>query len=112
MKRMELMANRSVEEEIINGLESGITDFYYTLLPVVHGRGKTQYRLGAPTWPEENFLLISYLDDRDAETAQSIVAKTKIRFPKEGIKLFFIAKDSGKDESAYTGKTGENGVPR
>ncbi|MDR2246358.1 MAG: hypothetical protein LBE17_06765 [Treponema sp.] len=98
MKRMELMANRSVEEEIIGGLEAGIKDFYYTLLPVVHGRGKAQYRLGTPTWPEENFLLISYLDDRDAETAQSIVAKTKRRFPKEGIKLFFIRESGNTPE--------------
>jgi hypothetical protein len=90
MKRMELMANRSVEEEIIGGFEAGIKDFYYTLLPVVHGRGKTQYRLGTPTWPEENFLLISYLNDRDTETAKSVVTEIKNRFPKEGIKLFFI----------------------
>ncbi|MDR2375302.1 MAG: hypothetical protein LBD96_02570 [Treponema sp.] len=90
MKRMEIMANRSVEEELTGALEAGIKDFYYTLLPVVHGRGKTQYRLGTPTWPEENFLLISYVDDRDAETAQSIVTEIKNRFPKEGIKVFFI----------------------
>jgi hypothetical protein len=90
MKRMELIANRSVEEEIIGGLEAGIADFYYTLLPVVHGRGKNQYHLGTATWPEENFLLISYLDDRDAETAQSLVEEIKDRFPSEGIKIFFI----------------------
>jgi hypothetical protein len=93
MKRMEIMANCSVEEEIINGLESGISDFYYTLLPVVHGRGKTQYRLGTPTWPEVNFLLISYLNDPDAETAKSLVEKIKNFFPEEGIKLFFINVD-------------------
>jgi hypothetical protein len=49
MKRMELMANKSVEEEIISALEAGVQDFYYTLLPVVHGRGKTQYRLSTRT---------------------------------------------------------------
>jgi hypothetical protein len=90
MKRMELMANRSVEEEIISGLESGINDFYYTLLPVVHGRGKSQYRLGTATWPETNFLLISYLDDRDSETAKDVIEEIKNRFPNEGIKIFFI----------------------
>jgi hypothetical protein len=90
MKRMELMANRSVEEEIIGGLESGINGFYYTLLPVVHGRGKSQYRLGTATWPETNFLLISYLDDRDAETAKNVIGEIKNRFPNEGIKIFFI----------------------
>jgi hypothetical protein len=90
MKRMELVANRSVEEEITAALEAGIGDFYYTLLPVVYGRGKTQYRLGTPTWPEENFLLISYLEDRDAETARAVIADIKSRFPNEGIKLFFV----------------------
>jgi hypothetical protein len=94
MKRMELMANRSVEEEIISALEAEIKNFYYTLLPVVHGRGKAQYRQGTATWPEENFLLISYLNDRDAETAQSVVTEIKSRFPKEGIKLFCINSDS------------------
>jgi hypothetical protein len=79
-----------VEEEITGGLEAGITGFYYTLLPVVHGRGKSQYRLGTATWPEENFLLISYVDDRDAERAESIIAEIKGRFPNEGIKLFFV----------------------
>jgi hypothetical protein len=95
MKRMEIMANRSVEQEIISTLEAEIKDFYYTLLPVVHGRGKAQYRLGTPTWPEENFLLISYVDDRDAEIAQSVVTEIKSRFPKEGIKVFFMGEAFG-----------------
>ena len=90
MKRMELIANRSVEDEIISSLEHWIADFYYTLLPVVHGRGKTAYRLGTATWPEENFMLISYLEDRDALTAKAVVEDVKARFPGEGIKLFFI----------------------
>jgi hypothetical protein len=93
MKRMELMANKSVEEEIIGALEAGLPDFYYTLLPVVHGRGKTQYRLSTPTWPETNFLLISYLSDQDTETAKAVIAGIKRRFPNEGIKLFFVKGD-------------------
>ncbi|MDR2394160.1 MAG: hypothetical protein LBD93_08410 [Treponema sp.] len=94
MKRMELMANKSVEEEIIGALEAGIHHFYYTLLPVVHGKGKTQYRLSSPTWPETNFLLISYLTNQDAEMVKAVVGKIKRRFPNEGIKLFFINADS------------------
>jgi hypothetical protein len=93
MKRMELMANKSVEKEIISALEAGILDFYYTLFPMVHGRGKMQYRLSTPTWPETNFLLISYLDDQDTETAKAVVAEIKSHFPKEGIKLFFLNGD-------------------
>ncbi|ULQ58727.1 hypothetical protein K7I13_09195 [Brucepastera parasyntrophica] len=64
MKRIEIFANRSVQDEIIGGLEDAITDFYYTLIPVVNGRGKCQYRLGTATWPEENFMIISYLDEK------------------------------------------------
>jgi hypothetical protein len=94
MKRMELMANKSVEEEIISALEAGIHNFYYTLLPMVHGRGKTQYRLNTPTWPETNFLLTSYLNHQDTETAKAVIAEIKNRFPKEGIKVFFVNGDS------------------
>ena len=91
MKRMELIANRSVEAEITTALESRIPDFYYTLHPVVHGKGSHDYRLGTATWPEENFLLLSYLDTEAAAQAKAAVNEVKARFPTEGIKLFFIA---------------------
>jgi len=90
MKRMELIANCSVENEIIGALEETIQDFYYILLPQVQGRGKTKYRLGTATWPELNFLLISYLDDNDALKAQAAVHGVKEKFPREGIKLFIM----------------------
>ena len=94
MKRIELIANRSVEDEIISSLEHRIADFYYTLLPTVHGRGKSTYRLGTSTWPEENFMVISYLNDHDALMAEAVVEDVKVRFPEEGIRLFFISSDS------------------
>ena len=90
MKRLELIANRSVESEIIDALESGINDFFYTLLPQISGRGKTQYRLGTATWPEMNFMLISYLADGDAQKAQAAIRRVKEQFPREGIKLFIM----------------------
>jgi hypothetical protein len=45
--------------------------------------------MGTATWPEENFLLISYLDEREAEKAKTLVGEVKARFSGEGIKLFF-----------------------
>jgi hypothetical protein len=90
MKRLELIANRSVENEIIEALGHSISDFYYTLLPEIHGKWKTKYRLGTPTWPELNFLLISYLDDEAAVKAEAAVRGVKERFPREGIKFFMI----------------------
>ncbi|MCL2411128.1 MAG: hypothetical protein FWC97_05735 [Treponema sp.] len=90
MKRMELIANRSVEHEIIEALEESIPDFFYTLLPQVHGRGKTKYRLGNAIWPEMNFMLIGYLNNDDVDTAKMAIQKIKERFPREGIKVFFM----------------------
>ena len=90
MKRMELIANKSVETEIIIALENNIHDFFYTLIPEIHGRGKTRYRLGTATWPETNFMLISYLDDPDAAKAEIIIHRIKKRFPREGIKLLMM----------------------
>ena len=90
MKRMELIANRSVEKEIIEALENEIQNFYYTLLPEIFGRGKKQYRLGTAIWPETNFLLIAYLDDQNAAKALNIVRQVKEQFPEEGIKLFMM----------------------
>ena len=95
MKRIELIANRSVENEIIEALETRITDFFYTLLPQVHGKGKTKYRLGTATWPEMNFLLISYLDDDCADAAKTAIQEVKDRFPREGIKLFIMGANGG-----------------
>jgi len=90
MKRLELIANRSVENEILEALEKNIGDFHYTMLPQIQGRGKTKYRLGTATWPETNFLLISYLDDDDAVTAETAIHGVKQQFPGEGIKLFIM----------------------
>ena len=90
MKRLELIANRSVESEIIEALEENIEDFFYTLLPQIQGRGKTRYRMGSATWPEMNFLIISYLGDEEADKAQAAIRGVKERFPREGIKLFMI----------------------
>jgi hypothetical protein len=88
MKRMELIANHSVKDEIINSLEGKIRDFYYTLIPNVHGRGKNAYHMGTATWPEENFMVISYLNDHDTLMAEAVVEDIKLHFPGEGIKLF------------------------
>ena len=90
MKRLELIANRSVEKEIIEALEGNIQNFFYTLIPELHGRGKTKYRMGTATWPEMNFMLISYLNDDEASKALSVIREVKERFPREGIKLFLM----------------------
>jgi hypothetical protein len=90
MKRIEIIANRSVQTDIIDGLEQHLNGFCYTLLPVVHGKGKREYHLGTATWPEANFMLISYLSDSDAEIAFDVIGEIKNRFLDEGIKIFTL----------------------
>ena len=88
MIRFEIIANRSVQDDILEGLEAAIPQFLYSVVPVVHGRGSGTRKLGTATWPEENFLLIAYVDDEQAKILRKVVSATKARFPTEGIKLF------------------------
>ena len=88
MRRVEVIANRSVQEELIEALEQALPDFFYTVVPVVHGRGRQKRRLGTATWPEENFLLLAYVRDEDRAAVGDAVAGIKRKYPKEGIKVF------------------------
>lgn len=88
MTRIEIIANRSVQDDVIDGLEERVDGFYYTVIPVVQGRGRQARRLGSSTWPEENFLLLAYVDDIAAAAVRQVVAGVKERFPTEGIKYF------------------------
>ena len=93
MKRVEIVANRSVQEEIVMSLETGIPGLYYTLIPVVHGRGPEDWKLGTVVWPEENFVLFTYQDETNAAEVVRIVRELKQQFPKEGIKVWTVAAD-------------------
>ncbi|AEJ18883.1 PG0541 family transporter-associated protein [Gracilinema caldarium] len=90
MKRIEIIANQSVQDAIASRLEQAIDGFAYTVIPVVHGITKERRRLGNGTWPEENFLLISYIDDQLLPQVQKLMIEIKHKFPQEGIKLFVI----------------------
>lgn len=93
MRRIEVIANRSVQEELIEALERALPDFFYTLVPVVHGRGRQKRRLGTATWPEENFILLAYVRDEDRTAVGDVVAAIKRKYPKEGIKVFSVSAD-------------------
>ncbi|GHU90401.1 hypothetical protein AGMMS49940_21240 [Spirochaetia bacterium] len=90
MKRIEIITNRSVQEDILQGLETNIEDFSYTIIPIVHGKGKDNYRLGTSIWPEENCIIITYLDDWTVPDAEQAVMAVKTKHPGEGIKLFIV----------------------
>jgi nitrogen regulatory protein PII len=90
MKRIEIITNKSIEEDILQGLETCIKDFSYTIIPVVHGKGKDNYRLGTSIWPEENCIIFTYLEDDTVPAVEQTVNEVKTKHPGEGIKLFIV----------------------
>ena len=88
--RIEIIANQSVQEDITELLEQEIKDIEYTLIPTVHGRGAHNKKLGTSTWPEQNFLLFSYVSAENAKKAKAIVAAICKKFPGEGITFFCV----------------------
>ncbi len=90
MKKLEIIANKSVEEDLFDRFERRGLKPRYTEIPVVYGEGRTNPKKGDGIWPEENFLLIIYTEDDMAEKIISVVRDLKIDFPDEGIKIFEI----------------------
>ncbi|MDR2730704.1 MAG: hypothetical protein LBB81_07395 [Treponema sp.] len=90
MIRIEIIANHSVEENILEALAREQVGKFYTKIPSVFGIGSTGPRMGDAIWPEENFSLIIWCEEEEARGIQKAITKVKEQFPGEGIKLFGI----------------------
>jgi hypothetical protein len=90
MKRVEIIANRSVEEDLMEAFASAGIAKAYTRIPVVHGSGRSDPKMGDAIWPEENFVLLVYCDEAEASRMAEVVGEIKLKFPHEGIKVFII----------------------
>jgi hypothetical protein len=88
MIRLEIVANHSVEENILEALKFEGVGKYYTKYPTIFGVGKSGPRMGDAIWPEENFALIIWCDEEEARGIERAVAEVKKQYPGEGIKLF------------------------
>ncbi|WP_304223899.1 PG0541 family transporter-associated protein [Gracilinema caldarium] len=88
MIRLELFANRSVEEDLFDAFAKAGVAKEYTKIPVVHGVGSSGPRMGDAVWPEENFALIIWCDEAEGRRIAAAVEVVKEKFPHEGIKLF------------------------
>jgi nitrogen regulatory protein PII len=91
MKRIEIIANRSIEEDMFEAFEKAGIASHYTKIPEVMGVGKSGPRMGDHIWPEENFILIVYCEDEEAERIKKVIGELKEFFVNEGIKLFEIS---------------------
>jgi hypothetical protein len=88
MLRIEIIANHSVEENILEALIKDDVGKYYTKYPSILGVGSTGPRMGDSVWPEENFALVIWCEIEEARAIERAVAKVKEKFPGEGIKVF------------------------
>lgn len=88
MKRIEIICNRSIEEDLFERFNKNNVVKHYTKLPIVHGVGTSGPRMGDTVWPEENFMLIIYCDEKEAELIQTTISEVKDYFKEEGLKMF------------------------
>ncbi len=88
MTRTEVIANRAIEEDLLDEFTRENVAGYHTRIPGVHGVGNSGERRGDHIWPEENILFLFYTDAESGTRIVSAVRRVKGRFPNEGIRLF------------------------
>ena len=86
--RVEIIANHSIEEDLMAHMKDHDCGTRHTLIPTVDGAGNSGARMGDGVWPEENFILIMYVDEPESERIKAALIEVKNLFPTEGIKMF------------------------
>jgi hypothetical protein len=86
--RIEIVANLTIEENIMDELRTEGVAKFYTKLPSVSGVGRQGPRMGDSVWPEENFIMVVWCGMDEALGIERAVNRVKKDFPNEGIKLF------------------------
>jgi hypothetical protein len=90
MIRVEIIANHSVEENILEAFSREGVGKHYTKYPNVFGVGSSGPRMGDAVWPEENFSLIIWCEEDEAQVIARAVGEVKKQFPDEGIRIFGV----------------------
>jgi hypothetical protein len=88
MIRVEIIANNSVEENVLEALAAEQAGKFYTKIPGALGVGSSGSRMGDAIWPEENFVLIIWCEEEEAGRIKRAIDSVKEKFPGEGIKIF------------------------
>ena len=90
MIRLEIIANHSVEENIIEALNKEGAGKYYTKYPTIYGVGTSGPRMGDAIWPEQNFSLVIWCEKEEAKLIRRAVKAVKQQYPDEGIKIYGV----------------------
>ncbi len=88
MKKIEIVANQAVEEDIVELLTELGYGESFTYQHPVFGRGKRGRREGSAIWPETNVMFLLYFDGSDVDSFLKSFRELKNRFPEEGIKCW------------------------
>lgn len=88
MKRVEIIGNKAIEEDLFDVFKKMDIVKQYTKIPTVLGVGSSGPRQGDQVWPEENFLLIIYCDETEADKIMTALKEVKSYFRDEGLKFF------------------------
>ena len=90
MRRIEIIANHSVEENVLESLKEHGVGKYYTLYPNVTGVGSCGPRMGDAVWPELNLALVIWCEEEEARGIALAIEDVKKKYPDEGIKIFGV----------------------
>jgi len=88
MIRVEIIANRSIQEDLLDFLAKHQVGEFRTIIPEVHGKGSSGPRQGDHIWPEENFIMLIFCELGEAKQIRKAIEELKEYFPDEGIKMF------------------------
>jgi hypothetical protein len=88
MKRLEIIANNTIREDLLEALQQSGLPTGHSWIPGVSGEGTSGPREGNVIWPDSNVLLIVYLEDSDTERVRNALGEVKKRFPGEGIRCW------------------------
>lgn len=95
MKRVEIITNHSIKEDLLELIDLIDPNLEYTLFPAIQGRGKQGTRQGSALWPEQNCLLLLFVDDEIEIKIRDVIMKLKKRFPHEGTKIYISQAEEG-----------------
>jgi len=90
MKRVEIIAAQAIQEDLLDALAHYAVPMKYTIIPVAHGMGSTNPKLGNEVWPEENFILLIYCQEEVLERIEQAIALVEKKYDHEGIGYFVL----------------------
>ena len=91
MKRIEIIYSQALHEDLFDQFSIIPNANCYTIIPMVHGKGFTDPKMGDDIWPETNEIVILYTESDDVvEKIKKSIAKIKGKYPREGCAMFVI----------------------